>query len=129
MFSGQRYCLGVGWTRRTEAEVRERVAVAATAVARGRPSVETTGDLDLLATLRSAAARSEADRVAAEEAELTDAAASVAKVWLLRHEVQGVPLPAGFLDDHPEAIAARRRPRRRPSRGRRGGSTRARPRS
>ena len=27
------------------------------------------------------------------------------KVWLLRHELQGVPLPAGFLDDHPEARA------------------------
>ena len=94
-----------GLDRRTEAEVRERVAVAATVVGR-RPPLETTGDLDVLATLRTSAAGPKPARVAAERAELTDAAASVAKVWLLRHELQGVPLPAGFLDDHPEAIAS-----------------------
>ena len=52
VFSGQRYCLGVGWTDDSEAEVRERVAVAATVVGR-RTASTTTGDLDLLATLRS----------------------------------------------------------------------------
>ncbi len=104
-FSGQRYCLGVGWTQRTEAEVRERVAAAVATGALRTTPLETTGDLDVLATLRRAAARPEPARVAAERAELTDAAASVAKVWLLRHELQGVPLPAGFLDDHPEARA------------------------
>ena len=31
------------------------------------------------------------------------AAQSVAKVWLLRHQIQGVPLPADFLATHPEA--------------------------
>ena len=41
----------------------------------------------------------------AERAELEDAARSVAKVWLLRHEIQGVPLPADFLAEHPEAAA------------------------
>ena len=40
---------------------------------------------------------------AAERAELTMAARSVAKVWLLRHEIEGVPLPSGFLAEHPEA--------------------------
>lgn len=30
------------------------------------------------------------------------AARSVGKVWLLRHEIQGVPLPAGFAERHPE---------------------------
>ncbi len=105
VFSGQRYCLGVGWTDDSEAEVRERVAVAATVVGR-RTTSATTGDLDLLTTLRTRAARPEGERVEVETAELTEAAASVAKVWLLRHEVQGVPLPGGFLDDHPEAIAS-----------------------
>ena len=105
-FSGQRYCLGVGWT----AAHRGR-GPRAGGRGRGRRRAadhapETTGDLDVLATLRRAAARPEPARVAAERAELTDAAASVAKVWLLRHEVQGVPLPAAFLQDHPEAIAS-----------------------
>jgi hypothetical protein len=44
-----------------------------------------------------------AQRAAADRAELTDAARSVAKVWLLRHEIEGVPLPDGFLAAHPEA--------------------------
>jgi hypothetical protein len=48
-----------------------------------------------------------AERAAAERAELTMAARSVAKVWLLRHEVQGVPLPAKFREDHPEAVSGR----------------------
>ena len=45
-------------------------------------------------------------RTEAERAELTAAARSVAKVWMLRHEIQGVPLPDGFAERHPEAIAA-----------------------
>ena len=35
------------------------------------------------------------------------AARSVAKVSMLRHAIQGVPLPADFLDRHPEARAVR----------------------
>ena len=30
----------------------------------------------------------------------------MAKIWLLRHEGQGVPLPAVFFSDHPEVIAS-----------------------
>ena len=30
----------------------------------------------------------------------------MAKVWLLRHQIQGVPLPAGFFARHPEVRAA-----------------------
>ena len=52
-----------------------------------------------------AAALGPAARARAERAELTEAARSVAKVWVLRHEIQGVPLPDGFLARHPEARA------------------------
>jgi hypothetical protein len=103
-FDGQRYCLHTGWTTDTEADIRARVASATrTLAARSTGAVETTGDLDLSDTLRRAAALSPAERAATERAELTAAARSVAKVWVLRHEVEGVPLPAGFSDRHPEA--------------------------
>src|SRR4029450_11792058 len=46
-----------------------------------------------------------AARAAAERAELTQAARSVAKVWLLRHEIEGVEVPDAFLSLHPEASA------------------------
>ncbi len=95
VFAGQRYCLGIGWTQDSEAEVRDRIAAAASSTLRRTPAT-TTGDLDLVAGLQAAASRSESERVAGERAELTDAAASVAKVWQLRHEIQGVPLPAKY---------------------------------
>ena len=38
--------------------------------------------------------------------ELTMAARSVGKVWMLRHEIQGVPLPEGFAERHPEVATA-----------------------
>jgi len=108
-FEGQRYCLGTGWTRSTPAEVRSRVVTEARAAAQpvaGRSRrVERTGDLDTAARLRRTAALTPAQRATQERAELTAAARSVAKVWLLRHELQGVPLPAGFLERHPEARA------------------------
>ena len=101
-FDGQRYCLHTGWTTSTQADVRARVATATrTLAARRAAAVETTGDLDLAATLRRAAALSPTERAATERAELTAAARSVAKVWMLRHEVQGVPLPAGFSEAPP----------------------------
>jgi hypothetical protein len=102
---GQRYCLGVGWTEDTEADVRARVTSAARVAARttGRT---TTGDLDANAALARTARLSPKARAAADRAELEAAAKSVAKVWLLRHEILGVPLPADFLDRHPEARAA-----------------------
>ncbi len=103
-FDGQRYCLHTGWTTSTETDVRARVATATRALgSRRAAAVETTGDLDLSETLRRTAALSPAERAATERAELTAAARSVAKVWMLRHEVQGVPLPAGFSEAHPEA--------------------------
>lgn len=101
---GQRYCLNVGWTDRSPMEVRARVAGAARiAAARSAGAAETTGDLDALATLRRAAALDPDTRAVLERRELTAAARSVAKVWLLRHEIDGTPLPESFLDDHPEA--------------------------
>lgn len=98
-FDGQRYCLGDGWTDRTGYQVR-RDTVAAIGRLAGHPG---TGDLGPLQSLVQRASLSPAARAAEESAELTSAAQSVAKVWLLRHEIQGVPLPAGFLQHHPEA--------------------------
>lgn len=99
VFEGQRYCLGSGWTESTPQEVGERLQQAAAQVSARRAPVEQTGDLDAEALLRRTPTPAQA------RAELTVAARSVAKVWLLRHEIQGVPLPAGFLEDHPEARA------------------------
>ena len=98
---GQRYCLGTGWTDDTEAQVQARTEAAAGTA--GASHVERTGDLDARATLARAARMTVARRARAERAELTMAARSVAKVWLVRHEIEGVPLPAGFLARHPEA--------------------------
>ncbi|HEY0951332.1 C39 family peptidase, partial [Nocardioides sp.] len=67
---------------------------------------ESTGDLDPAAALAQRARMSPAARAEADRAELTMAARSVAKVWLLRHDIEGVPLPDGFLAEHPEARAA-----------------------
>ncbi len=100
---GQRYCLGAGWTEDSEDAVRDRVAAAARTAARS--TREQTGDLDAVAALVRTSRMSPAKRAAAERTELTEAARSVAKVWLLRHEILGTPLPADFLDDHPEAAA------------------------
>jgi hypothetical protein len=105
-FEGQRYCLGTGWTEDTEQEVQARMATAARAVAARPVLARSTGDLDAMALLRHEATLSPADRAAQEREELTLAARSVAKVWLLRHDLEGVPLPAGFLERHPEAAAA-----------------------
>lgn len=105
-FEGQRYCLGTGWTTDTEEQVQARTATAARAVA-ARPAgaVEQTGDLDAEAALAQRARLSPTALARLERAELTMAARSVAKIWLLRHEIEGVPLPEGFLEAHPEARA------------------------
>lgn len=99
-FDGQRYCLGVGWTTQSPEQVAARLAAPAP------PGRERTGDLDPGALLQRQGRMTPAERAAAERAELTDAAESVAKVWLLRHEIQGVPLPADFAERYPEAAAA-----------------------
>lgn len=104
-FEGQRYCLGQGWTDRTEDEVRARVASSVDAVLAKRATVETTGDLSAADSLARRAAMTPRQRAKAERRELTQAARSVAKVWLLRHQIEGVALPEGFLDRHPEAVA------------------------
>ncbi len=101
---GQRYCLHTGWTTQPEPEVRSEVTGQVRALAARRQQVEETGDRDVLATLRAHAALPPAAQAQAERAELVEAARSVAKVWLLRHQIQGVPLPDGFLQRHPEII-------------------------
>ena len=101
-FEGQRYCLGTGWTDRTQTQVRaQAVRLLERPVAR-RTAATTTGDLSTYDALRQAARMSPARRARAERAELTRAARSVAKVWLIRHQIQGVPLPRGFFARHPE---------------------------
>src|SRR5688572_33067589 len=64
---GQTYCLGVGWTDRTETQVQARMRVAA----RSARSVtrETTGDLDVLGELRRTASLSPAARARARSEE------------------------------------------------------------
>ncbi|HEX8780642.1 MAG TPA: hypothetical protein VF728_05685, partial [Nocardioides sp.] len=98
---GQRYCLGIGFTDRTEEELTAELAADA---ASADPAAETTGDLSTVDTLRQRARMSPTARAALERRELTEAAESVAKVILLRHHVEGTPLPAGFTERHPEAV-------------------------
>lgn len=99
-FDGQRYCLGLGWTTKSPQQATQTLAASARLTTDGR---ESTGDLGPAALTQRTARMSPQARAAQERAELTAAARSVAKVWLLRHNVQGVPLPAGFARKHPEA--------------------------
>jgi hypothetical protein len=101
-FEGQRYCLNAGWTDSTQGEVVTELARSATTESARTAYREETGDLSLTAQLRRRAALGPAAREKADRTELTEAARSVAKVWLLRHQVQGVALPDGFLARHPE---------------------------
>ncbi len=102
---GQRYCLGLGWTDDSQADVQSRIAAATARSARIAPR-ERTGDLDAVAALARTARMTPSARAKAERTELELAARSVTKVWLLRHEIQGVALPTDFLARHPEARAA-----------------------
>ena len=102
--AGQRYCLGIGWTTDSQGSVRARVAAAARPGS--DPSTERTGDLDAYGALARTVRMEPSRRAAAERAELVEAARSVAKVWLLRHELQGAALPDDFLEQHPEARAS-----------------------
>ena len=101
-FEGQRYCLGTGWTDRTQAQVQDSAVDLLERPAARRGAVTTTGDLSTYDALLRAARMSPTARAEAERAELTQAARSVAKVWLIRHQIQGVPLPQGFFARHPE---------------------------
>ncbi len=103
-FEGQRYCLHQGWTDEAPSEVVANVTAQATQASSLRSTIQTsgTGDADILTTLRASARLAPDARAAAERAELTEAAKAVAKVWLIRNQIEGVPLPPGFLDRHPE---------------------------
>ncbi|QZY28930.1 C39 family peptidase [Nocardioides coralli] len=100
-FEDQQYCLGVGWTEVTPQQAAGRALARPT-----RPGGETTGDLATADLLAQRAALPTAERIAVERAELEEAARSVAKVVLLRHQLLGEPLPEGFLERHPEARAS-----------------------
>jgi hypothetical protein len=104
-FEKQRYCLGSGWTDRTQAQIRDRM-FSAVRHQESAGSARTTGDLSAYDALAQRARLSPAARAAAERQELTEAARSVAKVWLLRHQIQGVSLPAHFRAKHPEVRRA-----------------------
>jgi hypothetical protein len=107
VFEGQRYCLDTGWTQRSQAQVQARTtALVERQAARPATTTQATGDLSALASLRQQARMDPSARSAAERDELMQAARSVAKVWLLRHQIQGVPLPPHFFARHPEAQAA-----------------------
>ena len=99
-FEGQRYCLGFGWTNQSEEALAARLETRPTT-----RTTERTGDLDADGLLARAQSRTSTARTEAERAELTMAARSVGKVWMLRHEIQGVPLPEGFAARHPEVTA------------------------
>lgn len=101
-FERQRYCLGTGWTDRTQAQVRATMTATAAREVGRRTPVVSTGDLSLIDGLRQQARLSPSARAAQQRAELTQAARSVAKVWLIRHQIQGVPLPGNFFARHPE---------------------------
>ncbi len=109
-FEGLTYCLHVGWTDQSPAAARTEVASAARTSYAGKAAttVVNTGDLDPLAALDKTARLSPEARAAQERAELVAAARSVAKVWVIRHEIEGVPYPRGFLARHPEALALMR---------------------
>ncbi len=78
-FEGQRYCLGFGWTNQS------REALAARLETRPDARRERTGDLVADGLLARAQGLSASARIVAVRAELTMAAQSVGKVWLLRH--------------------------------------------
>lgn len=105
-FEEQTYCLGSGWTDRSQDDVRKWTATAARTVAARRAPVENTGDLDAVELLKQRAEMSPKQRAKAERRELKDAAGSVAKVWALRQDLDGAELPDGFLDRHPSAAAS-----------------------
>lgn len=106
-FEGQRYCLGTGWTESTEAELAARFTNSMRTRTTNR---ESTGDLDAAALLQRRAQMSPGQREQADRRELTEAARSVGKVMLLRHQVLGEPLSRNFLARHPEITTKDGRP-------------------
>src|SRR4051812_11811687 len=74
VFEGQRYCLGSGWTDRSEAQVRSRTLSAIQHLPTRSSAVTTTGDLSAYDELRERAAMSPDARARADRAELTQAA-------------------------------------------------------
>lgn len=97
---GQRYCLGVGWTTRSPAEVARSLARPSHVAGRER-----TGDLDPLVALARTARLSPKARARADRTELTHAAQAVGKVWQLRRDLEGAQVPA-----HLQASVAPSRP-------------------
>jgi len=106
-FEGQQYCLHAGWTNDPASDVVAALTTETTTLS-ARPVATRvgTGDADIATVLQRSAALTPAARAAADRAELTAAAQAIAKVWLIRNQVEGVPLPAGFVERHPEIMLA-----------------------
>jgi len=103
VFEGQQYCLHAGWTNEPASDVVAELTTETTVLsARPLATRVGTGDADIATVLQRSAALTPTARTAADRAELTAAAQAIAKVWLIRNQVEGVPLPAGFVERHPE---------------------------
>ena len=100
VFEQQQYCVGIGWTDQDQSSLAQTWTVGRRQAATG---AETTGDLSASAITARRSALPDRQRLADDRAELESAAAAVAKVVLLRHDILGTPLPSGFLARHPEA--------------------------
>ena len=88
-----RYCLGYGWTERSEAEVQADVTGAIQREqAAGR--ADHTGDLSVASSVGRATARSAAARAAADRRELTDGARGIDKYLALRDDLTTTDLAA-----------------------------------
>ena len=102
-FEGQRYCLNAGWTDSTQ---RNEVVteLAQERYLGERAIVVPRGDRRPVADRPAPPARRAEPRPPREgrPCRAHRRRPAVAKVWLLRHQVQGVALPEGFLARHPE---------------------------
>ena len=96
-FEGLRYCLHYGWTDETEEMVVANLGALDASASAG----ETTGDLPIQAVVTGHAALPPSVQASRERQELRDAAAAVGKVWMIKHDVEGVPLAEGFMRNHP----------------------------
>lgn len=100
-FSGERYCLNVGWTTRTEAEVRDE-AVADVRFADLEAAGEETGDLSVSEAVAQAAALPAKTREARERRELVEAVKGLRKVRELRAELATPRMTSTALTPYPE---------------------------
>jgi hypothetical protein len=95
--AGMTYCLHYGWGTPPQ-YLAGSADEAASAPA-------TRGDTTLLSAVRQWSKKSFADRVSAEQAELSQAMAAEGKMLLLDHAILGAPLPSDFVTRFPDLAA------------------------